>query len=196
MNQLELERRKQLLAQATEEANATGKLLHESQISGARDMLGFFEKLALFDGSAAALVITFVSSGRKNLAPVWGVKAGLLLLLCAVIAAMLRNWNYFQYVSAVRNADYYEAQAREQSARADFYQINPPGISLQDGIPFDAKKFKAEIEDSNDVIQSKVSDIRRQEQRAWKANIWAGNCAQIFTVAALVLLAYVAVRSL
>ena len=119
---IEQVRREHLWKQAVEEANEAGKLLHESQISGARDMLGYFEKLAIFDGSAAALVITFVGSNQRRLAPVWGIKVGLLLLLLGLFCAMVRNWCYFRYVAAVRQADYFSAQAKEQAARVYYYE--------------------------------------------------------------------------
>lgn len=196
MNQMELKRREELLRQAEEEVNATGKLLQEGQISGAREMIGFFEKLAFFDGGAATLVITFTASTKKSLTPVWGFKAGLLLLLFGVIAAMLRNWLYFHYVAAVRNADYYEARAKEQSARAGLYEVAPATISLQDGKPLDPVKFKADIKESNSGIRSKVDELRMSERRSWRGNVWSGNLAQIFTAMALMLLAYVAIRSL
>jgi hypothetical protein len=193
---IEQARREHLWKQAIEDANAAGKFLHESQISGARDMLGYFEKLAIFDGSAAALVITFIGSTQRRLAPAWGIKVGLVLLLLGLIGAMFRNWCYFRYVVAVRQADYFSAQAKEQSARADYYEIAPRPISLQDGKPLNKSEFKSGIADSNEAIGTKVASLKQMERRNWLINVWSGNLAQLLTVAALALLAYVAVVSL
>jgi len=193
---IEGHRREQVLKSATKEANAAGKLLQETQLSGARDVLGYFEKLALFDGSAAALIITFIGSARRSLAPPWGIKVGLILLLLGVVAAMLRNWCYFRYAAAVRLADYLMAQAKEQTARADFYEVAPNPISLQNGNPLDPVQFRSEIEDSNEAISSKVKGLRKKQRRSWQINVWSGTLAQVFTVLALALLGYVAVVSL
>src|SRR5271157_2869954 len=192
----ELYRREQVWKQAIEEANAAGALLQEGQISGARDMLGYFEKLALFDASASALVITFIGSAKRALTPVWGVRAGLVLLLLGVVGAMLRNWCYFRYFIAVRQASYLQAQAKEQAARGDYYEIVPRGTNLQTGKSLNKAEFKSQIAEANNEIETKVSGLQRMESRNWRINVWSGNVAQLFTAAALALLGYVAVTSI
>ncbi len=193
---VELRRREKLWNQAIDELNAAGKLAQESQISGARDMLGYFEKLALFDGSAAALLITFVGSAKRTLAPAWGIRAGLGLLLLGVIGAMLRNWCYFRYAVAVHQAEYLRAQAKEQLARADFYEIAPRPTSLQTGQLLNRAEFKSQVTESNEAIDLRLGRLKKMERNNWGLNVWTGNLAQAFTALALVLLGYVALTSL
>ncbi|MGB7553892.1 MAG: hypothetical protein WBM04_05935 [Candidatus Korobacteraceae bacterium] len=193
---LELRRREKVWNQAIDELNASGKLAQESQISGARDMLGYFEKLAFFDGSAAALVITFIGSAKRTLAPAWGIKAGLVLLLLGVVGAMLRNWCYFRYAAVVHQAEYLRAQAKEQVARADLYEIAPRPTSLQTGKALNRAEFKSQVADSNKGIDLKLNRLKKMERNNWGMNVWSGNLAQIFTAGALALLGYVALTSL
>ncbi len=149
-----------------------------------------------FDGSAAALLITFVGSAKRTLAPAWGIRAGLGLLLLGVIGAMLRNWCYFRYAVAVHQAEYLRAQAKEQLARADFYEIAPRPTSLQTGQLLNRAEFKSQVTESNEAIDLRLGRLKKMERNNWGFNVWTGNLAQAFTALALVLLGYVALTSL
>ena len=119
-----------------------------------------------------------------------------MLLLLGVVGAMLRNWCYFRYAVAVHQAEYLRAQAKEQAARADFYEIAPRPTSLQTGQSLNRTEFKSQIAESNMGIDLKLNSLKKMERNNWGMNVWSGNLAQVFTAGALALLGYVALTSL
>lgn len=153
------------LKRLSEKLKDSSEKIDEFQYKAASERSQFFEKLALLDGGAIVLSVTFIGyflsaqgtlRGRRLLYGSWS------LLLLSLLACLLRNFFYQNYLYYSRVPSYIQ-QLSEQKELEAKVAIDPTQLFLsEEGRPLTAK----EREDFAAELKTKAHNYRTEAKAA------------------------------
>jgi hypothetical protein len=166
-NPVEAQRLTMLMDSADAQAEATGKQLNDKQVELSKERTQYFEKIALGSGATIAAIVLFVGSHAAKLRPGFLLRSALIAFVASMITAMVRNWIYPYYVSAVFMTEYDKALLNQQNAKTALF-IAVPTISIQTGVWVDISQWQANHAEVKAGLESKIDDFKRKSERTFR----------------------------
>ena len=147
-----------LLQQSEQGVDEAAIRLNQAQVDGAKERTQYFEKLAIGSGAAIAAIVSFLGTHTNSLHPKWVLRSSLVSLVCALTAALYRNFRYPNYLLATYNRLWIEASRHQQQRKNDVVQADRSIISLQSGTPIDLQEWIKEFKKSDSGLESLIKE--------------------------------------
>ena len=154
-----------LLQQSEQGVEEAATRLNQAQVDGAKERTQYFEKLAIGSGAAIAAIVSFLGAHTSSLHPKWILRGSLVSLVCALTAALYRNFRYPNYVLATYNRLWIEACRQQQQRKNDVFQADRSVVSLQSGTPINLLEWTRDFKKSDSGLEALIKERTVLENR-------------------------------
>lgn len=151
--------------QASKEVAAAGQKIEEFQNKASTERNQFFDKLALLDGGAIVLSVTFIGyliPKQGTITGRWALYPGWCLLLVSLLLSLLRNFFYQNYHFYARVSPY--IRKRSEKIDAEMQVVADPAqvFLAEDGKRILTAKERLEFAEQ---LKSKAQGYRSEAER-------------------------------
>ena len=191
---VEIQRLRLLLEGAKKQLREVQANTEQSQIEGAKGRVDFYDKLAIGSGATIAALVSFLGAHSAKLQPAWILRGALISLVLTIVASLVRNYRYPNYVLQIHKISWIRCTKYEQECRANCLKVEPAAIGIQTGQPIDLQAVKG-LEKSNEDLEVVLRDNEKLGERLRKQWTAAQFFAISFAALAMVFLVWLAIAN-
>jgi hypothetical protein len=165
-NLFDRKRLEALLDSASKHAREMNQRAVQVSLDIGKEKTQYFEKIAIAAGGTIALIVSFVGAHTGRLQPPWLLRAALIALVLAMIAAMYRNWKYPHYLLAAYARQEFVAKLDRERCRRDCI-VAIPSLAIEDGKPIDVPEYLKTFAQDEKTLLGNISKTQKQEDSAF-----------------------------
>jgi hypothetical protein len=164
MNDVEIQRLKILLDNASENLNKSIAAINQSQIDVANGRTAYFDRLTIGAGAVIAAIISFLGGHASTLHPEWLLRCSLVSLTLGLLAGLYRSFRYPYYIMQVRKVVWIEAARHHQKIKGEFIVADGPSFDINTGNLINKARISEEYGTSDAELDTVTKDnIKKRE---------------------------------
>jgi len=172
MNDVEIQRLKILLDNASEALNKAIAEINQSQIDVANGRTAYFDRLTIGAGAVIAAIVSFLGGHASTLHPEWLLRCSLVSLTIAMLAGLYRSYRYPCYILQAKKVVWDEAARHYQKIKGENISASCNPVDLHTGNFINKGKLSEEYEIANAELDTGIkNDIMKRERllKEWQS---------------------------
>jgi hypothetical protein len=189
----EIQRPQLLLDGADKQLRKVETDREKSQLEGAQGRVNFIDKLTIGAGAAIAALVSFLGSHSAGLHPRWILNSALTCLAFTMLAGLIRNYRYPNYVMQIHKISWIRCSIYQQQCRLNCIRADPNTVSIQTGKPINIEKTIKDFTESEAQARAALTEQEKIGEHLLKQWTYAENLCLTFVFLSMVSLICLAI---